>query len=279
MLKKIIILLSLIFLFSSCEKVEENILEEKNISENFSEEKEKILEEKKIIWDENIKFSKCDDLSSYKDDKNWRDKFNNTDEISILTKKIESDFEWWPYSHPDFYWYCKSEDWKYIFWFNSLFSIQTWRYDENLDVMEFSDLDLKSIHYVDFPWHKRHRNYWDISLEKYYSEYAESKKTQNWFWRKNWNIISFSVYWQWMTWQAESAPWFFDMWKGKFLSEKNVKYCDTWLTKWWKLSVCFNDTFYDYNFVENKLIEKKFCSYYVNDNWEIKVLESCKELK
>jgi len=70
MLKKIIILLSLIFLFSSCEKVEENILEEKNISENFSEEKEKILEEKKIIWDENIKFSKCDDLSSYKDDKN-----------------------------------------------------------------------------------------------------------------------------------------------------------------------------------------------------------------
>lgn len=279
MLKKIIILSSLIFLFSSCEKIEEKILEEKNISENFSEEKEKKLEKKKIIWDENIKFTKCDDYSNYdRNNDESRKLFYNSNEVSVLTEKLNEDFEWRTYTWPSVLWYCWNDDWKYVFWYVSVSSIWLWIYDEGLNLIELTDYVWKFDQNINYPWKIRDRNYWDRSLEKFYLEYVDSKKKINWFWKKNWNNIPFSVYWQWMTWQAESAPWFFQMWKDEFLKESSIKYCNKWLTQNWKLTMCFVNTFYNFDFIKNEIVEEKICTYYVDDNWEIKTLENCKEL-
>jgi len=248
-------------------------------SENNISEKIEITPEKKIVWDENIKFTKCDDYSNYdRNNDESRKLFYKSNEVSILTEKLNKDFEWWPYSDPFVQWYCKNDDWKFIFWFTSVSLIQLWKFDKELNLIELTDYIWKFDQHINYPWKIRNRDYWDRSLEKYYSEFADSKEKINWFWKKNWNNIPFSIYWQWMTWTAESAPWFFQMWKAEFLKENTVRYCDKWLTKNWKLTVCFVNIFYNFNFIENKITEEKICTYYVNDNWEIKTLENCKEL-
>lgn len=297
-MKKILILIWMILL-SSCTHIEWQ-LEDIKINENkvtavsdeelqavfweFDDENiwEKEKEQKditqKILWDENAKFTYCDSLSKY--DK--QDDYYKTDDIILLEKAIENitystDYNI-TYNFPKkIAEFCKTNDSKkYILWWITEYNtIILWKYDKDLDLFEVIEFKWNfSKYYMNKWWFITWRNYGDISLEKYYKEYIESKKDITWFWIKNKNIIPFANYWVTITWHAESAPWIFsDILQ--FFSQSTREYCEWWLTSEWKLSVCFVDIFYDVDLDKNEIKDSRVCSYYVDDNWEIKTLEKC----
>lgn len=223
------------------------------------------LEEAKTYnyFTKNTKFTYCDWVSNYEN----KQDFYETEDVKLLFEKLNTIRE-----------YCKTSDWnKYIFWAYNDFlfpDIKIFTYDKSLDKIWITDENIYFRSYIEKWWDISPRNYWDISLEKYLENYIQSKNKLAWFWVKNWNIIPFSTYWVSITWHQESAPWVFSN-IGQFFSQKTRNYCQSGLTPEWKLSVCFVDIFYDYNFVENRISQSRICSYYIDDNWEIKTLEKC----
>lgn len=243
---------------------------------NYPEESK----EDKFLWDENIEFTHCESLVNYKDEK--RIDFFEKEDVKLLTEKIR-DYEserndLLPYGR--FPWliseYCKTQDWnKFLFSAEAKVPTTLWIYDKELDLIEPTKLN--NFVFRGLWKYIPYRNYWDISLEKYLKDYWQTKSSLNWFWKRNWNIIEYRNYAVPLIWQAESAPWYFSD-KREFFSKSTVDYCDWGLTPAWKLSVCFADVFYEFDFVKNILTESRVCSYYIDDNWNIKTLEKCFDL-
>lgn len=225
------------------------------------------VEIKRINWDTDIEFSFCDNKFNY--DESSQISFNQTENVKLLESKTGEDF---PLFISE---YCTNQTAdKFIFSASDKQPEKIWRYDKNLDI--FEEVEFKS--FV-FPWishfwySHRSRNYWDISLEKYYEEYSQEKIVSRGFWKKEWNIIPFINYWVSIIWHAE-------VWQAyvfKFLDKKNIDYCNGWITPGWKLSVCFADVYYRYDYIENIIYEDKICSYYIDDFWNTQVLEKCFE--
>ena len=111
-------------------------------------------------------------------------------------------------------------------------------------------------------------SWYNIKLEKYYKKYAKENKF-NWFWKRVWNKILIKDF-------ARPIESTYKELKD-FLKEKNSKYCYNWLTPKWNKAICFADVYYSYDFIKNILTEDKICTYYIDDYWNIKTLESCKE--
>ncbi len=225
----------------------------------------------KISWSDDIEFTYCESLINYE---NNRADFFQSEDVSLLRNQIDKyngKTKYFPVLVSE---YCKTKDWnKYIFTANDKRPKQIWRYDKELDIFEVSELKSFVFDSIDFWVHFWRRNYWDISLEKYFENYRNKKEKLNWFWKKNGNIIPFMNYWVSLIWSAEM----WQMYAWRFLSDWNLDYCNSWLTPWWKLSVCFADIYYSYDLNTNRLYEDKICSYFIDDNWNINTLQKCFE--
>lgn len=268
-MKKLIIYIWIIlFILTSCTQTQNNNTEIK------IEKKEtgwKIIhwpeEIKKINWNDDIEFSFCDNRFNY--DENSEIRFNQIENVKLLQSKRDDNF---PLFISE---YCTNETAdKFIFSASDKQPYKIGRYDAKLNIFEAAEFKHFIFPYIDHFWYSRgSRNYWDISLEKYYKEYSQEKITSRGFWKKEWNIISFVNYGVSIIWNAE-------VWQAyvfKFLDQKNIDYCNGWMTPGWKLSVCFADVYYSYDYVKNIVREEKICSYYIDDNWNIQVLEKCFE--
>lgn len=281
-MKKLIIILS--FLFISCgiwenKQIENTVEENKNIEKNLQDEKiseEKNIEKPKLSWDKNISFPICDGLYNYQDDN--RDEYFQSDEIKLLEEKIKNYVE----INKDNLWYSDTPDrvieyctnnskTKFIFaaeWKNYLTFLGKFDLKENiLETFEKKKFIVNYLHYT-------HRNYWDISLEEYWQDYRDENYKNSWFSVRNNNIIKYKQFGIFMTGHAESAPWYFSN-NFEYFKNSTMNYCSGWLTPGWKLSVCFADVEYDFDFVNNTFKESRVCTYYVDDNGEIQVLEKC----
>lgn len=288
-MKKIIILLSFLFIFS-CSTSTENKLEEiieneevpTSVNQDIQEE-EKVEKSIGFDWSEDTDFTYCDSLSNYENN----DDFYNNDEYikkyydeEIVPEISQSRYNFDPKFIDGILEYCRTSDSKkYIFVVGSYSYIHI--YELETDTMELKKAISNNYHnsntYEDrikLHWYHTSRNYGDTSLDKYYFDYIDSKESISLFWLKNKNIIPFSTYWVNISWLAESAPWVF-AWIWQNFEHSSQEYCDRWLTPEWKLAVCFMDVFYDYDFVENIITDSRVCSYYIDDNWEIKTLEKC----
>lgn len=288
-MKKILIIILAIFL-TSCTKnldiLEPINIDNKVLIEASDEYQKNIFKsnsiKQKIIWDKNIRFTYCDNLSKY----NNKEDYYQSEDFLLLKEKIKNKIYYTNYNikynfPKKINEFCKTNDsTKYILWWTTKYNtIIIWKYDKILDTFEVIDFKWNfNKYYMNKWWNISWRNYWDTSLEKYYYKYVESKKDITWFWIKNKNIIPFANYWVSITWSAESAPWIFSDILHLF-SNKSREYCEWWLTPEWKLSVCFVDIFYDIDFVKNEIKDSRVCSYYVDDTWKVKILEKCFDFK
>lgn len=266
--KLIIYIWIILFILTSCTHTQNNNTEIK------IEEKETVskinpwpVEIKKISWNDDIEFSFCDNRFNY--DENSEIRFNETENVKLLQSKRDGKF---PLFISE---YCTNETVdKFIFsaWDKQPYKIG--RYDAKLDIFEAAEFKYFVFPYIDHFWYSHwSRNYWDISLEKYYEEYSQEKIASRGFGKKEWNIIPFVNYGVSIIWNAE-------VWQAyvfKFLDQKNIDYCNGWITPGWKLSVCFADVYYSYDYVKNIVREEKICSYFIDDLWNIQVLEKCFE--
>lgn len=247
--------------------------------ENF--DIEAFQEKQRINWSEDIKFSYCDNILKYSETSelwNRRDFFDKKD-VVLLEEKMKKYNEEnkgdsiyddsFPYFISE---YCKTSDWnKYIFSASDKRPYVLWIYDKQLDIIEPANFKHNIFNNISFWARTWNRNYWDMSLEKYYENYLEDKYLQSWFWKKEWNIVNYVNYWVSLIWHAEIGL----MYWPKFLNDWNLKYCTSWLTPAWKLSVCFADVYYKYDLSTNTLYEDKVCPYYIDDNWVINTLQKC----
>lgn len=231
-------------------------------------EKDKKVETPKLNWSEDLVFSNCDNnLETLKDDV-------NIEYIEKKLRNLKEDKKYWFYERFPLFIreYCKTEDSKkYIFSANDKIPNQLWMYDFDLDLFEPATFKYNIFDVISFSARTWNRNYWDISLEKYYEDYRKDKQFQSWFWKKEWNIVNYVNYWVSLIWHAEVGL----MYWPKFLNDWNLNYCTRWLTPAWKLSVCFADVYYKYDLSTNTLYEDKVCSYYIDDNWKINTLQKC----
>jgi len=297
-LKKIIPLIFLtIFLFScqaennqvnnitrekTKQKIETEIIEEieKNITlENEKKYKNSNKNKLKIDWS-NEKIAKLDlDCVSWAfnlgDSDEKMKNFRENKETKLLQKKVDDFNERHIYNDPshDVRWfsyfvseYCKNkESDKYIFWTQDKPIFRFWRYDKKNDTIEPAIFKYKTFDYI---WWMRFISWYNIKLEKYYKKYAKENKF-NWFWKRVWNKILIKDF-------ARPIESTYKELKD-FLKEKNSKYCYNWLTPKWNKAICFADVYYSYDFIKNILTEDKICTYYIDDYWNIKTLENCKE--
>lgn len=60
------------------------------------------------------------------------------------------------------------------------------------------------------------------------------------------------------------------------LKHKNFSFCTNGLLSNGKWADCSYDVYYEYNFIENVVHEKKICTFYVDENGVRKTLESCR---
>ena len=286
-MKKIIIIIVTLFLFSCQSENQKQNIVKKIIKQEISEKavvktennSNLIIEEEKSEWsffDWEIKFTKCDNLAKYKN----KELFFKTDEnLETIYNLINLE----KYSKWDIIEYCKNwNSRKYIFVFDWFYWKKIYQYDSFKKIVYKSKIkwffNKNSIETFYTKKRDRIRNYWDDSLKKFLEKYIKSKENIAWFWLKYKNIIPYSVYWKSLIWCAECAPWVFSSYS-QFFSDKTREYCETWLTEWWKLSVCFADIFYEYDYVKNEIEEKRVCSYYISDNWNIETLEKCFDIK
>jgi len=287
---KTTILLIVFYLLASCSNYSNNINENIKNSDNVqtcdwknSLEQCSITYENHdfyndISWDEDTNFDFCDSISKYWENSEF---WNRSDFLTkwdswMLMKKIDEynddENNSWNKFPIILSQYCKSEDWtKFIFSINDKVPYVLWMYDKELDIIKKSTFKYQIFPEIAFWNNIWTRYYGDISLEKYYEQYLEDKLIENWFVESTWNIIEHVNYWVSLIWKPQS---WIENWK-KILTEENLKYCSSWLTNWWKLSVCFADVYYKYDLSENTLYEDKICSYYIDDNWEIKKLQDC----
>lgn len=248
------------------------------------ETKEENLKEKvKIDWSENISFSYCDNILKYSETSEYwnRKDFFDKEEVVLLTKRMEeynkqNNAKSLPYENEGFPYfiseYCKTSDWnKYIFSASDKRPYVLGIYDKQLDIIEPANFKHNIFDNISFWARTWNRNYWDMSLEKHYENYRKDKLLQSWFWKKDWSIVNYVNYWVSLIWHAEI--WL--MYWPKFLNDWNLKYCTSWLTPSWKLSVCFVDVYYKYDLSLNTLYEDKICPYYIDDNWVINPLQKC----
>jgi len=251
--------------------------------EKTENKKENKKEKVKINWSEDIKFSYCDNILKYSETSEFwnRKDFFNKEEVVLLTKKMkeynkQNNTKSLPYENEGFPYfiseYCKTSDGnKYIFSAEDKRPYVLWIYDKQLDIIEPANFKHNIFDNISFWARTWNRNYWDTSLEKYYENYRKDKSLQSWFWKKNWNIVDYVNYGVSLIWHAE--VWL--MYWPKFLNNWNLKYCTSWLTPAWKLSVCFADVYYKYDLSTNTLYEDKICPYYIDDNWIINPLQKC----
>ena len=287
-MKKIIILLLTLFLFScQSENKKENIVKEEKIkideaivieeiNKSITLENEKILPhyktnkkvtqkwKKEKIW----KISCKSGAWNLGDTENKIVSFWKSEETKLLQKKVDDfnkreDIIWWfTRSISEF---CKNkESNKYIFWTQDKPIFTFWRYDKYLDIIEPATFKYKTFSYI---WWDRHIRWYNIKLEKYYNSYVE-KNNFNWFWKRIWDKVEIKDFWRPLTDNNDFST--------NILKKKNEKYCYNWLTPKWNKSICFADVYYSYDFIENILTEDKICTYYIDDNWKIQTLESCK---
>lgn len=284
-MKKIFIFLFLILL-SSCQKNEvKNIIKEENniitkvVTNTWTTNEDKSTK-RKIFWDKTT-FSYCDSRNKYS--WNWIKIFENKKEVKMLENSIqkltfnfksyEDDLEWQKVIE-----YCRNKKAdRYIFYVWYLYKQDRYiflQYDKNLEISEVAAQNNFVTTTVNSSWEISFRNYWDISLEKYFTEYKERMRYNQWFWKKKWDEIEFNAFWVPMTGHKETAPSPISEYY-KILKEPNLNFCEWWLTKWWKLSVCFADIYYNYNYIKNEITQTKICPFFINDNWEIKQLQDC----
>jgi hypothetical protein len=241
---------------------------------SWKNKKERVKDKIKIYWNNNIKFTYCDSLSNYK---NKEDFYNRDKDFNKFNSNVSlKDFWKWEIIE-----YCRTNDFKKYIFVNKIYNtLEIYKYDVDLNIYELVDYKWYfDKRYIEAPFINDDRDYWDISLWKYLNEYIKNKSTLEWFWLKNKNIIPFSIYWRSLLWCAEGcAPWPFAS-IYQFFSKKTIDYCNSWLTKWWKLSVCFADIFYEYDLIKNSIEEKRVCSYYIEDDWSINKLEKCIDFK
>ena len=290
-MKKIILTLILTLFFSSCQieikqvnnikkektkqEIETEIIEEikKNIiPENEKKYKTTNNNKLKIDWS-NEKIAKLDCISwafNLGDSDEKMKNFWENKETWLLQKKVDKFNEDNQNSIQGFSYfvseYCKNKDSdKYIFWTQDKPIFRFWRYDKKIDTIEPAIFKYKTFDYI---WGMRFISWYNIKLEKYYKKYAKENKFI-WFWKRVWNKILIKDF-------ARPVE---DTYKNlkDFLKEKNSKYCYNWLTPKWNKAICFADVYYSYDFVKNILTEDKICTYYIDDNWKIQTLESCKE--
>lgn len=266
------------FVYNHLTPVDPSISEISNDSQRTEESKviepEKVLEN---IFTEDTEFSYCDGISQYENS----DEYEDTAEIKLLVQKLtEREYDdTYPNANIDNIGeYCRSSDGTtYIFWAYNDFKnarVHLFSYDTTWDTLREVENNIYFWNYIENSWYISDRNYWDRSLEKYFIEYIDSKKDISGFWVKNGSIVPFSRYWVTISWHAESAPWVFVNIR-EYFSQKTREYCSRWLTPEGKLSICFVDIFYDYNFVDNSISESRICSYYIDDMWELQTLEKC----
>ena len=262
------------------QKIETETIEEieKNITlENEKKYKNSNKNKLKIDWS-NEKIAKLNCVSwafNLGDSDEKMKNFRENKETKLLQKKVDDFNEKHIYNDPshDVRWfsyfvseYCKNkESDKYIFWTQDKPIFRFWRYDKDLDIIEPAIFKYKTFDYI---WWMRFISWYNIKLEKYYEKYAKENKF-NWFWKRVWNKILIKDF-------ARPIENTYKELKG-FLKEKNSKYCYNWLTQKWNKAICFADVYYSYDFVKNILTEDKICTYYIDDNWKIQTLESCKE--
>lgn len=271
---KKILSIAILLLLSSCTE-NTSLIESENIDSKTNvlvSDTKKIEEDisNKIVWNNDIKFTFCDSLSNYGDIEEFNKIDDNIREFSKITFDKNPRYTMWAIE------YCRTSDFKkYIIIWNEYSSLIIYKYETDTKNIEEAELKwFLNSRYINSSWIRGIRNYGDISLEKYLNKYIESKKSVSWFGIKNNNIIPFTNYWVSITWHAESAPWIFAD-KRQFFSQSTIDYCSWWLTPKWKLSVCFADIFYDFDLVKNEIKESRICTYYIDDNWEIKTLERC----
>lgn len=233
-------------------------------------------QQEKISWKENIEFSYCDNILKYSETSTFWDRksFFDKEDVVLLQAKIEeynqkSKNNLFPYFISE---YCKNSDGtKYIFSVNDKRPLTLWIYDKEGDIIKKALFQYKVFPEISFwAWTWR-RNYWDLSLEKYYEDYRKEKLLQSWFWKKEGNIVNYVNYGVSLIWDAKA--WLRHGWK--VLSEKNLHYCTKWLTPAWKLSVCFANVYYAYDISINTLYEDKICPYYIDDEGKIHPLQKC----
>ncbi len=289
-MKKTIILLVLIFWLFACQKEKlyqkTTNYENKNIKTVLNQDNKESLElknpleeEKKWDWsffNKDIKFIKCDSLFKYKNLENFYKTDINLKKINNIIFKQDLRFNDWIIE------YCRNQkSTKYLIVSRKYNSLRIYQYDTSLKIIKKSSYKWYfNKYFIDWYYDWRwERNYGDTSLEKFLNEYIKNKSNLSGFWLNFKGEIPFSVYWVSLIWCAEwCAPWPFSSIM-QFFSRKTIKYCNSGLTSSWKLSVCFADIFYDYNIKENKIEEKRLCSYYIDDNWNIRKLEKCIDFK
>lgn len=274
-MKKIILWIFILSVFYSCSSIEhgdtkisiENNIETPQIS--WAQE-----QEKKIEWDENIEFTLCDSIGNYENES----LFQETQEVQFLLDKLK----WSGYlsSYNNIWEYCvNSKKDKYIVWAYNDYretTIIPFRYDKSIDLVEISDLR-SLIFYTLTKWeYVPDRNYGNNQLWEYLQSYVKEKKSITWFGKKQWNIIPFVNYGVGVngvqeSWWAVPITSLSRIIKNK----KNTNYCQSGLTLEWNLAICFVDIYYSYDVIENIIREDKICSYYIDDDGKIKILESC----
>lgn len=229
-----------------------------------------------------IEFSHCESASSY----DTHEAYHSRGEVQVLLEKLKSIkySEEFPNSNFNNIWeYCVSpERNQYIFWAHNdykSYSIHLFHYNTQDDILTEVEPNnyFTSDYYgsiVNNSFAIGIRNYGDIILEQYLTSYRDSKKDLFWFGLRQGNTIPFANYGSSITGLQESAPGVFsDIYQ--FFSQQTRDYCQSGLTPEWKLSVCFVDIFYDYDFVANTISESRVCSYYIDDDGAIQTLEKC----
>lgn len=253
--------------FSQEEKIEK--LQEKESSQNTS-----------LAWDKEIPFIKCESILTYKEEE--RSDFYKNPDVILLQEKIklyntqfnEDYFAGLPHFVRE---YCKSEDGtKFIFSAESKVPLSFWRYDKTLDIIEETSLINFVFPYVENFWIPE--RYGNDSLSPLLVKYIKDHNSKQGFWKRTKNIIEYKTYGYSLVWHPESAPWLFsNFWE--FFTEKNIDYCQKWLTPEGKNSVCFVNITYHFDYLKNEFYESEICSFYYDDWGNIRPLEKCFQVK
>ncbi len=269
-----IYLILTIFLFTSCTRAIPEAENKRDISHipRKTEPQQVLTEEQvSINWSEEIIFSHCYHPWQEKTEKNIED-------IQMLEQKIQSynnertdlqtmDF---PYFIDE---YCVSSKGEYIFVASDKKPPHIGRYDTEWDILEPAIQDFNTFamlpSYIRLP----NRNYGDNTLDSYFY------KLDSWwkFGKQEKHTIAYRVNAIGITQDSYESIKIIP--KTIFTKEKNRRYCSWGVTPWWKNSVCFADIEYSYNYIWNRVSEKKICTYYFDDHGMKQVLEACKIFK
>jgi len=251
-----------------------------NIWKNDNKNSDKKLENKISIWNKDIEFDYCDGVLKYED----KNTYHKKNDILLLKKKLkeyqykksEYNEEYLGNNLNNIWEYCKNKDsTKYILWaYNDykINGIKLFIYDKSLDLLKKTNIKTNVLNNIDMQWYYSSKDYWSHELSLYLKKYIKEKSNNQWFWKRKWNIIKFTNYWVW----TNSTYLFYDF-RSSSLKRKNKYYCGNWLTPAGKLSICFADVYYSFDYLNNIIYEDKICFYYIDDNWNINTLEKCSQ--